>query len=160
DRYRAACTAMLDRFDRTTDRGVANTVAWACTLAPGAVTDPERPVALARRAVAQVQDDPILVNTYGITLYRAGKFELALQEILRPVALRQGTGNEWDWLYLAMAYHRLEQPEEARTWLDKAARRIEESSGSSIPPGAAAAYTWEQRRELPLLLREARTLLA
>ena len=65
--------------------------------------------------------------------------------------MRGNEGLPLDWLFLAMAYHRLNHRDEARTWLDKAAARIEGSDG-------AIRGGWE-RLEEDLLLSEARSVL-
>jgi tetratricopeptide (TPR) repeat protein len=50
--YRAACAGLLQRFGASTDTPTADWVAWTCALAPDAVADLARPVALAEGAIA------------------------------------------------------------------------------------------------------------
>jgi Flp pilus assembly protein TadD len=55
----------------------------------------------------------------GIALYRAGNFTEALSTLQKSAELRQG-GDAADWFFLAMACHKLNQPEQAEQWLKRA----------------------------------------
>src|SRR5262249_35900158 len=83
ERYRAICAEMLTRFGRTDQPEFANTVAWTCCLALGAVADLDRVVQLATLAVAREPNNPSYLNTLGVALYRAGQFESARQRFVQ-----------------------------------------------------------------------------
>lgn len=90
--------------------------------------------AYSREAIAQDPDNPLVVNTFGVALYRTGPFEEAI-----PVFLRNASrnGNDlpcYDWLFAAMCHHRIGRPDEASKAYNRACR-LESSvtnQGSSI----------------------------
>src|SRR5262249_37054153 len=89
----------------------------------------------------------------GAALYRAGRFEDAVKRLGEACRLHAEGGTAWDWLFLAMAEHRLGHDGAARGWLDKAARWIDQR------PKEAAALAWYDRVELQLLREGAAKLL-
>ena len=163
----------LEVFGPTDAVATANRVAWICVIAPDAVADLRQPVQLAEKAVASNPtgfSKYAYLSTLGVALYRAGQFEAAVQRLGDAITAHGKDGTAGDWLFLAMAHHRLGQPDEARRWLDKAAKWIDEST-QPPPPNAAAAsppkppvagttLTWRERLELQLLRREAEELLS
>ena len=54
-------------------------------------------------------------------------------------------GTIWDWLFLAMTYHELNDMSAAEKWLNLAKERFESEAGES----------WTRRAELEILLKEA-----
>ncbi|HEX8201446.1 MAG TPA: tetratricopeptide repeat protein, partial [Isosphaeraceae bacterium] len=159
--YRAACARMLARFGDTRDPGTADTVAQACILTSDAVTDRGRPVPLAERAVAGDPRNPDYRNTLGAALHRAGRWKEAVDRLEEARALtgdRQGT--VWDWLFLAMAHHRLGHSEEARAWLRRGTRWAErEATPAPAEAAPGPRLSWHQRLGLQLLRREAEELI-
>jgi tetratricopeptide (TPR) repeat protein len=147
--YTAACETLVHRFGKTGKPAAANEVAWACSIGPDALPDLKPAVELARRAVQANPKDYDAQNTLGAILYRAGQHEEAVRELNQAIKLNRTGGTGWDFIFLALAQHRLGRPDEARTWLDKAVR------------GAAWEKTLNetQRLELHLLRREAEALL-
>lgn len=74
---------------------------------------------LARKAVAAKPDDGDYHNTLGAALMRAGDNPGAIAELHVSMNLRSG-GDGLDWFFLAMAYHRTGDDENARLWLGRA----------------------------------------
>ncbi len=155
--YRQACTAMVERFEKTDDRVAAGNVLNACVLRGDTLPDMARLLPLTRVA------GPIWhwgTWARGAALYRAGKYEESIRcfemaaKIYRPRA--------WDWCFRAMAYQRLGHAEEARRCLVEAARWIDEANSeelddpTSLRPGWGS---WDERVTYPLLLREAEALV-
>jgi Flp pilus assembly protein TadD len=149
--YRQACMALLDVFGRTEDMDVANSVAWACAVGPGAPADLGPAVRLAERAVAARPDDYSRLNTLGGVLLRAGRAEEAIAR-LQQALKRRGRDYQRDYqvsdeLLLALAYHRLGQAEAARRWLARATdwfdRRRQPLQTAALA-GAGAAGPWAQ----------------
>src|SRR5262249_24109214 len=60
-----------------------------------------------------------LLNTLGAALYRAGRFAEAQRRLDEGNQKRKGKSLEVDWVFLAMAHHRLGHHDEARRWLDR-----------------------------------------
>jgi len=58
-----------------------------------------------------------------------------------------------------MSHHRLGHPQEARTWLDRAGRWIEEALGKPDFRIEGRQLDWRQRLELQVLRREAEALI-
>jgi len=121
----AQVSALLSKYQQTTDPNKANDVAWCCALAPGAVADPEAPVRLAEIALKDfpAEQKHLVLNTLGAALYRAGRFEDAIRRLEEGIQLRHGTEEPLDWPFLAMAHHRLGHRDEARRWLSRLRNR-------------------------------------
>jgi tetratricopeptide (TPR) repeat protein len=115
---------MLARFGTATDPRLCNSVAWSCVLAADAVADVEVPVRLAKLAVNGAPDDeqPMYLNTLGAALYRAGRFEDAIRQLVEGMQRRNGVSYPQDWVFLALAHHRLGHREQALHWLQKLPR--------------------------------------
>jgi Flp pilus assembly protein TadD len=144
--YRQACTALLDVFGQTEDLDVANNVAWACTVGPGAAADLGPAVRLAERAVAARPNDSSLLNTLGGVLLRAGRAQEAIAR-LRQALQRRKSDQVSDELLLALAYQRLGQADEARRWLAQATAwfdRPQRPLQAAAVAGAGAAGPWAQ----------------
>jgi WD40 repeat protein/tetratricopeptide (TPR) repeat protein len=151
--YRKACALLLDRFGQTRDPAEANALARACAFAPAALPGPARPVPLAELAVRSQPHNHAFLNTLGAVLYRAGRFEEAVQKLKEGAAREGNGGTAWDFFVLAMACHRLNRAGEARDWLARAAAWMDRAGDTS------RVMTWDQRLELQLLRREATELL-
>jgi lipopolysaccharide biosynthesis regulator YciM len=81
----------------------------------------------------------------GTVLYRAGKYEQAVQQM--KVGFPQ---NEWYYYpFLAMAYQRLGKTDEAKAWLQKSAANLKKIEQES----------WRIRAIMKLLHREAEALI-
>jgi tetratricopeptide (TPR) repeat protein len=135
--YRHVCQQMLERFRETTNPIIAHRVALTCLLIPDAVGDQPALMELARLSVSGAPQDGWCAITLGVAYYRAGQFEQAAQH-LRQV-LKTWPENPYDaesmgengapltaWLILAMVCHRLDQSDEARQWLNKAVRKMDQ----------------------------------
>jgi Flp pilus assembly protein TadD len=146
--YRRTCAAIIEAFLTSKDANQINSAIWVCAVGPDAVTDFE-PLVQRLMAVLGPTPDPNLLNTLGALLYRAGRFGEAVRRLDESIARRDKVGTVQDFLFLAMAHQRLGNGEEARKWLDKSLRALQQDAGGS----------WEQRLELALLRREAEASL-
>jgi tetratricopeptide (TPR) repeat protein len=150
DGYRDACASLLEQCAETGDR---DTMAWTCVFRADAVADLSRPVELAEKAVAAEHFTGL--RTLGAALYRAGRFDEAVGKVDESLESQGGRG-PLDWLFLAMAHHRLGHTDDAHQWLDKAAEWIDEKRESGI---YGAAPDWTERLERQLPRREAEALI-
>jgi tetratricopeptide (TPR) repeat protein len=157
--YRVICQALLARFRRNKTALVAADLAWTCSLGPDAVADPARVVALAQEALAQEPGNANYLTILGAALYRAGDFHGARQRLDEAAKVHGPEETVWDWLFLAMTYHQLGQPQEARRWLDQAVRALDRAPLGRPLPGAAVILNWDQCPQLRLLREEATLLL-
>ena len=158
--YRGACGAMLDRLGQTDKPDVAHWLAWAAVLAPQAVDETNRPVALAEAAVASDRNNDRFSNTLGAALYRAGRFDEAVAKLNEVHAAWEQAATKpneyspaYSWFFLALAHQRLGHAEEARRWLDKATAWAEQEIKRE-------GVAWNRRLTLELLRREAESLVS
>jgi WD40 repeat protein/Flp pilus assembly protein TadD len=147
--YSKACTTMVERFGKSPDPAIANQVAWSCALGPGALSDLNPAVESVRRATQAKPDDYSLRNSLGAVLYRAGQDPEAVKELNESIRLNPAGGTSIDFLFLAMAQHRLGKTEEARKRLDKAVAAHDKQ----------APATWTDRLEWQVLHREVESQL-
>jgi tetratricopeptide (TPR) repeat protein len=153
--YRKHCQVLLEHALKTRNPRQANNLVWVCTLAPGAVDDPKLLVERMEKAVKSDHTSWYYAGTLGAALYRAGRFDEAVRRIEGANKLQGKGGVPQDWLFLAMAHHRLRHAEQARKWLDQAVRAIKQADPKKPPTGAR----WSERIEIQLLRREAQTLI-
>jgi eukaryotic-like serine/threonine-protein kinase len=121
--------ALVRKHEHTINLGMARQVAWCYALCPFAVPDPTTPVSLAEFYVNGVRArvkpavlnaiGPVLYRTLGAVLYRAGRFEDAVQRLREGIRLGNRRGEALDWAFLAMAHQKLGHRDEARRWLDR-----------------------------------------
>src|SRR5262249_46315118 len=80
-------------------------------------------------------------NTRGAALYRAGQLD-AVEWLQKAAKIAPEGGSPYDWLFLAMAYHRLGKKAPARQSLDKSVARVNDrprpGSGRRAPLGQPA----------------------
>jgi tetratricopeptide (TPR) repeat protein len=150
---------MMQRFGQTDNPEQAHWVAWTCALNPDTAKDYRQLVQLAEKSLRADPKNHNFSNALGGILYRSGRFEEAIQ-CLNEInsTWEQGTMNPapfspaYSWFFLAMAHHQLGHTQEARQWLDKAIKQMEEETKTKGLP-------WNRRLTLQLLSREAETLL-
>src|SRR5262249_20091452 len=98
------------------------------------------------------------LRTLGAALYRAGQPEKAARALHEAMEAHRNEGVPEDWLFLALAHHRLGQAGAAQLWYRRAAEAIRQvDTASSLPDGRI--LSWQIRVDLHLLLQEAATAL-
>jgi serine/threonine protein kinase/tetratricopeptide (TPR) repeat protein len=115
------------------DSGSLNNLAELLANCPDpTVRNPQRAIALARRAVDEYAEFGTSWNTLGAALYRGGVWQEAVAALEKSVELHKG-GMHSDHFLLAMAQWRLGRTAEARTsydrgvqWMEKHAPKNEE----------------------------------
>jgi tetratricopeptide (TPR) repeat protein len=149
-----------------------NLGAWTCALGPLPQERLRQALSLIKRAVELSPANPNYRNTLGAVLYRAGQYEDALKEFEESMRIRAETSSgtsakpdtkeesatimAFDWLFLAMAHHRLGHVEDTRAWLRKAISSMEQTE---YERSLEAVFSWKARLELQLLRREAESLI-
>ncbi len=163
DGYRKVCASLIERFGRTPDADAGYFVAWTCSVAPDAVTDFDRVVALAEKALAADPENASYLNSLGAALYRKGDFKQAAERLKAAVAMQDAAktaGKEvfsspvYPRLFLALAFVQLGDTAEAKKWLDDGVKWAEQPPPSPDPPP-----NWVQRLVIKLLRREAEARL-
>ena len=146
-----------------------------CALAPGTKADITRAVESASRAVQLAPDRFYYRDTFGAILYRAGQFNAAIEQLRESMRIQEkqseagqgaptskqveeqrATPMAFDWLFLAMAQHKLGHGDEAEVQLDKVVRSMEESEQER---SLEASFSWNVRLEMRLVRREAEALI-
>jgi serine/threonine protein kinase/uncharacterized protein HemY len=119
--YRRNCGRMLHWDSRTEIPAEAEQTAKTCALAPGAVPDFQRVVALADLAVKKQPNDRWILLTRGLVAYRADRPGDAIAWLKRVAPRADGDSlDATAFAVLALAQHRLCQADDARAALTKA----------------------------------------
>jgi tetratricopeptide (TPR) repeat protein len=158
--YRAECTDMLRRFHDSQNPLELHFAAWTCALAPNAVADMDDAIALARRCVEIAPARKGFVQGLGATLFRAGRFEEALEALDRSESAKNDpvTSLVYGWYFRAMTCFRMGKADEARQWYDKA---VAETTKLLTDNGTIGTepVPWNRRLMLELLRAEASLML-
>jgi tetratricopeptide (TPR) repeat protein len=160
--YRECCARALERFGVRwgEDPVMAGTLAWTCSLAPGATADPQQIVILAAQA-SNGRMNYACRRAEGAALYRADQYEHAITQLDGAAKMRQEPSPSV-WLFLSMAHHQLNHREEALKWLNQAVTWIEEAPGREAGDDKTLSWQklpWNERLGLTLLQREAMLLM-
>ena len=100
-----------------------------------------------------------LSNTVGAVLHRAGLWQEAVERLNEAVQLDVKGGQPEDWLFLAMAHHRLGDAAAARQWLARAIQALDTFYMPGEATDSAQVPSWNQRLEWQFLRGEAESLL-
>jgi WD40 repeat protein len=82
-----------------------------------------------RRLLAEEPGNSEYLERLGVALYRDGQFAEAVERLDEAVTKHGQAGTVEAQLYLAMAHQRLGHADDARTWLNRAVARIEQTKG-------------------------------
>jgi uncharacterized protein HemY len=94
---------------------------------------------LAQRSVELAPGQHDSLNTLGVALYRAGRYDEAVSVLERSLAAGKGESDAFDLFFLAMAHHRLGDVNQARDGFDRAVRWWSEHK--DLPVQAIAELT-------------------
>jgi WD40 repeat protein/predicted Zn-dependent protease len=155
--YRRLCRDYLTKLGPRPHPALFNNAAWLCALGPGALEGEarEQVVGFAEAALAALPQDAdgkrrrSVLNTLGAVLHRAGRDREAIDRLREGIVADGGTGNALDWLFLALAYHRLGETDEAVLWLARA-------SAPNAPPPSTSVWN---SAEIDAIRREAVQLI-
>jgi tetratricopeptide (TPR) repeat protein len=160
--YQEFCTRLLESHLDVEDEGTANGIAWTCALAPRSVEEYAPVLKLSELAVARCKPAKayMRLNTYGGLLYRAGRYNAAIEMLNQSMIAHGDGGTPQDWIFLAMAHHRLGQGDHASQWLTKARQWLDKAvHDDSGRADVKSLRVWECL-EIELLLHEAEQYLA
>jgi tetratricopeptide (TPR) repeat protein len=131
DQYRLTCQRMLERFGKNREPEAGLPVVQAYRLAESDPRGLAPVVQLAEKAVASNPKDPVAVRLLGQILYRARQFERAAKRLEEAMQLYGGQSHDFydiDALFLAMANQQLGRPDQARQWLDRVAKKLDQAN--------------------------------
>jgi serine/threonine-protein kinase len=118
--YVKTCADMIEKCGKKAGPRAYH-VARACTLAPDALADAALPARLAAKELQDNAGQFWSLTEQGALAYRAGRYQEAVPFLEQSLKADHKPGREvLNWLWLALAHHRLGKPEEARRWLGKA----------------------------------------
>jgi tetratricopeptide (TPR) repeat protein len=157
DLYRSTASAMLDHFAAINDPITWVFVAEICSLGPEAVTNLPKVVALAEVAESDNPSSAWRHRVHGTVLYRAGRFEEAIQHLTEAMRLSAREPTEI-WYFVAMTHYRLGHAEEAKWWLDNASAWADKALGEDETP-AGPHLEWRRRLLTKLYRAEAEALI-
>jgi eukaryotic-like serine/threonine-protein kinase len=157
--YRRVCERMTARLPEAIDARASAEISRACLLDEHPIIDPERLVQLASQAVNASKTFTRLANL-GCAYYRAGQYENALERLREARSANSRFETIWMDSVVAMAHHRLGQPELARNALNAASeslgRRFQAKSENS---GADLNAQWWYEAQADIYYREAKRLI-
>jgi hypothetical protein len=153
---------MLERYGSTDDPGIAERTAKDCLLTADGVGDSKKVMQLATRGVTGTEKHvyyPWFVICKGLADYREAEYARSLAALkgLNPSpdgAVYEATIHT----IMAMAHHRLSQPEEARQALERA-RTIVAKKMPKTERGQLFEGGWDDWLRCRILLREAEALI-
>jgi tetratricopeptide (TPR) repeat protein len=145
----------VDAADMASD---VNEILWTCSLGSNALSDFNYAIRLGFQLTEKYPQCADCWNTVGVLLYRAGKYQLAVDRLKRSVSLRGSKGTLWDYIFLAMAYQQLGQSAEAQFWEQRAGEELSADGMSLASPNQAQGFNWEARLELKLFVTEMKTM--
>jgi tetratricopeptide (TPR) repeat protein len=141
--YRLVCARMRQHYENSKDLAVAAHIVSTCVTAPEGVGDAKQLAALGKFTASG--NRPLNVRLLGAALVRADQCDAAL-ECLKENA-KVHPPRAWDWLFEALAHHRLGHAEKARDCLSRAIQWI----GAASPPPTASSpqkgLTWDNWQE-------------
>jgi hypothetical protein len=168
---------LLKRFGATADPATASEVAWALVRITRKVSSPPRSVSVSRLiarmklssprdaqvlALAQLGDrlrpaDPKSGLVLGTALYRAGRFDEAVQVLDRTIKSSGAAKQVCAPLVMAIVCQMLGQPSLARSWLEFATADLR--AFETQPPPGASPLSWADRLDFKLLRSEAEAII-
>jgi tetratricopeptide (TPR) repeat protein len=151
--FRRGCEHFLDSFGQVDHIVEHPTLFIPCILTADALRRPERLVQLAEQAVERQPRRATCIGLLGLSLYRAGRFEEAVKRLQEAIRVHAKGGNPMDWVFLAMAYQRLDKPAQAKAWLKKYTDYLDKSAEE------VQSLLWGHRFWLPFLRHEAEALV-
>lgn len=165
DEYRQVCAEMARLFGNSYNKDALSFVAWTAALAPQSTLDYSVLVALVDESVKLNNGNGNSLKDQGAIYFRSGRYHEAIDRLTESVRLLNESGTSdanWDsivvypQLFLAMSYHQLKRPDEARKWLDRARSDIQKAR--SEHENGKLKMSWNRRATITLLEQEAETL--
>jgi tetratricopeptide (TPR) repeat protein len=159
--YRAACAQLIERCGKPGGPRAYH-AARAGTLAADGAPGASLLGRLAHNELQQNAKQFWSLTEQGALAYRAGRFEESVSLFERSLKADSHPGRAVvNWAWLALAQQRLGKPEEARRWLGKAQKWLDQF-GDGMPPRAEEElglhlHNW---LEAQILRREAEALLS
>ena len=138
--YRQFCQELVDRPSEPLDAYAAGCMARICAAGPSDAVDTTRLLEWATQYVDAAHNAWSL-HTLGLVQYRAGQYDLAIDNLQRSNAIewgKNGLEKAQNWFVLAMAHQRLGQGDAAQQCLETARQLIARAQPKK--PGARLSF--------------------
>jgi tetratricopeptide (TPR) repeat protein len=156
--YRRTCAHMLARGQAKPPMRVY-LVARACTLSPDSTDQPKEPARLFEPEVDNHRAFWVQTERAAM-LVRDGRPGRAVLDAERSLLDDSRPGRAvLNWLWLALAYQKLGNPNEAKRWLEKAADWLDQQGGRMPPESSVMGSHLHNWLEAHVLRQEAEALL-
>jgi serine/threonine-protein kinase len=130
--YRRTCEEMAAAAPQNNLRPFL--VARTCTLSPNSLKDAEQPERMSEGELQNNEGAFWSLTERGALNYRAGRYDATLVLCKRAMEAEPRSGCAViDWLWMALASHRLGNSANARTWLSQATTWLD-GLGDQLPP--------------------------
>jgi serine/threonine-protein kinase len=159
--YEKACAHMIEKCGKAVWLRSYH-VARACTLTPDAGAEPALPGRLAEKELRTAAKQFWSLTEQGALAYRAGRFQDAVPLFEESLKADSTSGRSvLNWLWLALANHRLGRTEEAHRWRLKAQAFLElYRDGPPVRAEVEIELHFHNWLEAHVLRREAEALIA
>jgi serine/threonine protein kinase/Flp pilus assembly protein TadD len=151
--YRRTRSGMLGQFRKTGNPGEASNLCYISVVMPFQPEEADDLLRLAELAVSARPENP---RVRGAINYRAGRYEATIADLTRSAIVYHRRA--WDWLFLAMAHHKLGHADEARKALKEADEWVERANrpGTTWP---GLWLRWSETNEVARILLEAKDMI-
>lgn len=159
-RYQEFCRLLIDRAKSVSTEDDYNWIAWTNALAPIALDDYAPAIAAARRGMLLDPYSKEPQRNLGSILFRSEQFDEAIIHLTSAINAVDASEVQTAYcsFFLAMTHHRLNHPDEAKQWFDKATESTKKWLDPS-PSTTILSLPWNQKLTLELLQAEAASLL-
>ncbi len=142
--YRPLCKEKLESLGKNEDPRTRNNAIRSASVIPGVLSDYANVLLLAKKPMDSKSVASYSLHTYGALLFRAKQYQGAANYLRRAIDAQKGKDDPFDWVFLAMARHRLKLAT-AKDALNRA-----------IAATNSVASDWELSVEIGALIEEAK----
>ena len=125
----------------------ANALAWILATGPAEVRDPQKALLWAQKAIQASPNNWACLNTLGVVYYRLGRHQGSIETLQKSIQANKDGGFAADFLFLAMAHHKLGHAEEAKQNYAKAIDWLKSHGPKMDKAMAAEMETYRQEAE-------------
>jgi serine/threonine protein kinase/tetratricopeptide (TPR) repeat protein len=152
--YRKARAGIITNFRHFDKPDVVRHVCYISAAVPATPDEAMALLEMAKFATAATPNNP---RVRGAISYRAGRYEAAIADLERSALVYPRRA--WDWLFLAMAHHKLGHAEQAQRSFHNAVEWIERADRTQAPGSKHIWINWYEPLEVAQLRKEAGELI-
>jgi len=152
--YRKARAGIIANFRHFDKPDIVRHVCYVSAAVPATPDEAQALLEMAKFATAATPNNP---RPRGAMNYRAGSYEAAIADMEQSA--RVYPRRAWDWLFMAMAHHKLGHAEQAQRSFRNAVEWIERADRSQVPGSKNIWVGWYEPLEVAQLRKEASELI-